>query len=102
MSKTQIFALDIDGKPTLVFDAAGIEDARTICQDATLRADLSILTAEGVPICAVNLRLEARSASPREVDAFEYAVKRAPPSDEPTMAFLIKVDGTVVIAIDHS
>jgi hypothetical protein len=102
VTKPQIFALDIDGKPTLVFDATGIEEARVICQDDTLRADLCTMTAQGAPICAVNSLLQARLASSAEVSAFEYAVKRAPPSDEPTMAFLVKIDGTVVIAIDHS
>ena len=102
MTKSQIFALDIDGKPTLVFDAANLEEARAICADEVLRADLSTLTAEGALICAMNSVLEARLATPVEVSAFEYAVKRAPPSDEPTMAFLVKIDGTIVITIDHS
>lgn len=102
MTKVQIFALDIDGKPTLVFDAAGIEEAREMCRDDALRADLSTMTAQGIPICAIDSQLEARLASPAEVSAFEYAFQRAPPSEERTMAFLVNVDGTVVIAIDHS
>jgi hypothetical protein len=102
VSKAQIFALEIDGRPTLVFDAANIGDARAICGDGALRADLSTITADGAPICAANSRLEARLASPGEVDAFEYALAQAPPSDEPTMAFLIKVDGVVVVAVDPS
>lgn len=102
MSKAQIFALEIDGRPTLVFDAANISDARAICEDGELRADLSTVTADGAPICSANSRLEARLASPDEIDAFEYALERAPPSDEPTMAFLIKVDGVVVVAIDST
>ena len=99
VTKVQIFALDIDGKPTLVFDAASIEEAGEMCRDDTLRADLSTMTAQGMPICAARSRLDVRLASSTEVSAFEYAVKRAPPS---TMAFLVKVDGMVVIEIDQT
>jgi hypothetical protein len=35
-----------------------------------------------------------------EIAAFERAVELAPTSDEPTMAFLIKIDGMVVVAVD--
>ena len=35
-----------------------------------------------------------------EIAAFKRAVELAPRSDEPTMAFLIKVDGVVIVAAD--
>lgn len=92
--------VDVDGRPTLVFEVADFNDARSICMDDVLGADLSTLTADGFSICLANSRLQARSASPTEVIAFEHAVGCAPPSNEPTMAFLIKVDGVVVVKID--
>jgi hypothetical protein len=34
-----------------------------------------------------------------EIAAYKRAVKLAPASDEPTMAFLIKIDGVIVVAV---
>jgi hypothetical protein len=97
---SQIFTLEIDGRPTLVFEAAEIAEATQICFDADLRCDLRALTSDGIPICTENATLDARPAAQEEVAAFERAVKLAPASDEPTMAFLVKIDGVVIIAVD--
>jgi hypothetical protein len=95
-----IFALEIDGKPALTFAATNLAEAEAICLDPHLRSDLCGLTSSGVPICCASSMLSARAADRREIAAFEHAFSRAPASDEPTMAFLIKVDGVVVFAID--
>jgi hypothetical protein len=100
VTKAHVFALDVDGRPTLVFEAADLNDALAICMDDVLRADLSTLTADGFPICSANSSLQARSASSAEIIAFKHAVRRASPSEEPTMVFLIKVDGMLVVEID--
>jgi hypothetical protein len=97
---SQIFTLEVDGRPTLVFEATEFAEATQICVDADLRSDLRALTSDGIPICAENAMLKARPAVQEEVVAFEHAVKLAPASDEPTMAFLVKIDGVIVIAVD--
>jgi hypothetical protein len=89
----QIFTLEINGKPTLVFEAMGLAEACEICLEADLRSDLSALTSDGIPICAENATLSPRPATQGEIAAFRRAVELAPPSEEPTMAFLIKIDG---------
>jgi hypothetical protein len=96
----QIFTLEIDGKPTLVFEAEGITEACEICLDVELRLDLSALTSDGVPIYTVDATLTPRPALQTEVAAFKRAVELAPTSDEPTMAFLVKIDGVVVVTVD--
>ena len=96
----QIFALEIDGRPALTFAAANLAEADAICMDPHLRSDLCGLTSAGAPVCSANSTLSARAADQREIAAFEHAVGRSPVSDEPTMAFLIKVDGVVVVTID--
>lgn len=96
----QIFALEIDGTPTLVFEATGFAEACEICLDPELRLDLSALTSDGVAIYTDGATLAARPAVQAEIAAFERAVELAPTSDEPTMAFLIKIDGIVVVAVD--
>jgi hypothetical protein len=96
----KIFALDIDGNPVLTFAAIDMAQAEEICRDPELRADLSGLTSSGTPICSANSALVVRTGDPREIAAFEHALSRAPASSEPTMAFLIKIDGVVVFVID--
>ena len=96
----RIFTLDIDGRPTLVFEATGMAEAREICIDPDFRSDLGALTSEGVAVCGKGATLTPRPAMQDEIAAFQRAVGLAPASDEPTMTFLIKVDGVMVIAVD--
>lgn len=102
MTAAQVFVLEIDGRPTLVFDAPDADIAGAMCADDLLRTDLESLTANGEPICTPHSRLAYRLASPREIAAFEHAHLRAPESEEPTMVFLINVDGIVMISVDPS
>jgi hypothetical protein len=95
----QIFTLEINGRPTLVFEAMGLAEACEICLDADLRSDLRALASDQIPICAEDATLSPRPATQEEIDAFKHAVKLAPTSDEATMAFLIKIDGVMVIAV---
>jgi hypothetical protein len=95
----QIFTLEINGKPTLVFEVTGLAEAREMSLDADLRLDLSALSSDGVPIYTEGATLVSRPAAQAEVAAFKRAVELAPTSDEPTMAFLIKIDGVMVVAV---
>jgi len=96
----QIFVLDIDRKPTLAFEVTGLAEAQEICRDADLWTDLAALTSDGVPVCGPNSTLGLRAAAPEEIAAFRHAVERAPASDQPTMTFLIKIDGVMVVTVD--
>jgi hypothetical protein len=92
----QVFVLDIDWRPTLAFEASSLPDAQEICRDVDLRTDLMALTSDSVPICTPNSALMPRLAAQEEIAAFRHAAGQAPASDQPTMAFLIKIDGVVV------
>lgn len=96
----RVFVIDIDGRPTLAFQASDLAEAQEISGDADLRTDLIALTSDGAPICEPGSTLVARAAAQDEVTAFHRAVGLAPASDQPTMAFLIKVDGVVVVTVD--
>lgn len=96
----QTFTLEINGTPTLVFEAIGFEEASEICLDAELRLDLSGLKSDGVAVYTDGAMLVTRPALQAEIAAFERAVELAPTSDESTMTFLIKIDGIVVVAVD--
>ena len=95
-----VFTLEIDGRPTLAFEASDVTAASEICADPDLRLDLISLTSNGLPICALEASLTSRPATAEEFASFQRAVELAPPSLQPTMAFLIKVDGVTVVAID--
>ena len=97
---SRIFTLEIDGRPTLAFEATGLPEANEICSDDSFRSDLHALTSNGVAICAEGATLAPRPAAQEEIAAFRRAVGLAPPSDEPTTVFLIKVDGVMVVAVD--
>ena len=94
-----IFTLEVNGRPTLVFETAGPAEACEICLDTDLRSDLSALTSDGIPICSDGAILSSRPAVQEEIAAYKHAVRAAPASDEPTMAFLIKIDGVFVVAV---
>ena len=95
----QVFVLDIDRRPTLAFEATDLAQAQEICRDADLRTDLVVLTSDGAPVCSPNSTLTARAAAQEEIAAFRHAVERAPATDQPTMTFLIKIDGVMVVAV---
>jgi len=94
----QVFVLDVDRRPTLAFEAVDLAEAQDICRDADLRTDLIALTSNGAPICAPNSALVPRLAAQGEIAAFRHAVGQAPASDMPTMTFLIKIDGVMVVS----
>ncbi|WP_398468329.1 hypothetical protein [Tardiphaga sp.] len=95
----KIFTLEIDGRPTLVFDAASIEEANGICALPEFRADLGELKRQGQPLFGDVAVFAARAATALESAAFNHAVMSAGPADGPTMAFLVPVDGMVVTII---
>jgi hypothetical protein len=101
-SPRQIFTLEINGKLTLVFEAIGLAEACEICLEPDLRSDLSALTSDGIPVCAENATLCPRSVAQEEIAGFRRTIELAPPSKELTMAFLIKIDGVVVVAVGPS
>ena len=95
----QVFVLDVDCRPTLAFEALDLAEAQDICRAADLRTDLIALTSNGAPICAPNSALAPRLAAQEEIAAFRHAVGQAPASNMPTMTFLIKIDGVVVVTV---
>src|SRR3569623_2111515 len=100
-SRSQIFTLEIDNRSVMAFEAADMAEAQEICNDPDLRTDLCALTSDGAAICSASAVLTARAADATEIAAFERAVALAPASDEPTMAFLIKVDGVVGVSLEN-
>lgn len=98
-SSLQVFVLEIDGRPTLAFEALDLAEAQEICRDTDLRTDLTALKSDGVPVSDPGSMLRSRPATQEEILAFKRAVELAPASEQPTMTFLIKIDGVMVVTV---
>jgi hypothetical protein len=48
-----IFTIEVDGKPTVAFEARQLREAAELCQEEWLLADLGTLSSNGVPLCGV-------------------------------------------------
>jgi hypothetical protein len=100
MTENKVFILEIDGRPTLAFDAPNADVAQAVSMDDILRSDLGSMTAEGKALCGTLSTLRSRFALPSEVAVFEHARRRSMPSDDPIMVFLIKVDRIIIVSVD--
>ncbi|MEH2523496.1 MULTISPECIES: hypothetical protein [unclassified Bradyrhizobium] len=94
-----VFVLEIDGRPTLAFEARDFAEALQICGDADLRTDLMGLRSNGHSICSAESGISTRLAMQTEIEVFKHAIEAAPQCDEPTMTFLIGIDGVMVVAV---
>lgn len=73
----RVFALDVDGRPTLAFEARNQLEARELCKEAWLRDDLTSLNSNGVPLCGAKSKLSVRLAEAEEAVLFGQAAKAA-------------------------
>jgi hypothetical protein len=90
---SRVFTLEVDGRPTLAFEASGTREAQQICQESWLLNDLSILTSSGVRLRTAKSKLSVRLASPDEATVFALVANKAKPSDDMVLAYLFDLDG---------
>jgi hypothetical protein len=89
---SRVFTLQVDGRPTLAFEASRTREAQEICKGAWLRDDLIVLSSGGVPICGDRSKLSVRPATDEEVVIYKQAAELAKPTDDMVLAFLIELD----------
>jgi hypothetical protein len=89
---TLVFALDVDGRPTLAFEANGRREARELCKEEWLRADLSLQTSNGSRLCGPDSKISVRRATADEVAKFNQSAEIAKPTDELLLAYLVELD----------
>jgi hypothetical protein len=89
---SRVFTLEVDGRPTLSFEASRVREAQEICKESWLRSDLAALRSSGVPVCTAQSMLSVRLATAEEKSIFEQAAQVAKPSDDMLLAYLIKLD----------
>ena len=89
-----IWALEIDGKPTLAFEAMKYREADEICHQEWLRLELGRRKINYVPLCGADSHLRIRLARPAEMDLYRQAAETNKLSDD-GLAYLIELDPVV-------
>jgi hypothetical protein len=89
----RVFTLEVDGRPTLSFEASSVRLAMEIRNERWLRDDLTSLTSNGIPLCNTKSKISVRPANAEEASVFHQAAKEAQPSDDILLAYLVDLDG---------
>jgi hypothetical protein len=89
-----IWTLEIDGKPTLAFEAIKYREADEICHQEWLRVELGQQKINDVPLCRVDSDLRIRLARPAEIQLYRQAVEANKLSDN-NLVYLIELDVVV-------
>ena len=89
-----IWTLEIDGKPTLTFEAMKYREADEICHQEWLRLELGQRKINYVPLCGADSHLRIRLARPTEMDLYRQAAETNRLSDD-RLAYLIELDPVV-------
>ena len=71
-----IWTLEIDGKPTLAFEAKKYREADEICHQEWLRVELGQRKINDVPLCSADSHLRIRLARPAEMLLYRQAVNQ--------------------------
>jgi hypothetical protein len=87
-----IFTIEVDGKPTLAFEAKRYSEAEAISGDEGLRAKLSSLKSGDVPVCGDNAVLDVRLARPDETALYRQAADASQPTNELMLVYLVELD----------
>lgn len=80
-----VFTIEVDGKPTLTFEAMRYSEAEAISGGEGLRARLSLLKSGDVPVCGNNAVLDVRLAHPDEAVLHRLAADASPSTDNHLM-----------------
>ncbi len=88
-----IFAVEVDGRPTVAFEAKRYSEAEAISGDKGLRAKLSSLKSGGFPLCGDNAVLDVRLARPEEAALYRQVADASQSTDDLMLVYLVELDG---------
>jgi hypothetical protein len=91
---SRVFTLEVDGRPTLAFEASGTSEAKQLCKETWLLDDLSLIRSGGISLRTPQSKLSVRLATPGEIAVFEQAAESAKSSDDMVLAYLVALDGS--------
>jgi hypothetical protein len=86
---SRVFALEVDAKPTLTFEARNTREAQQLCREPWLRADLNSLKSNG----GDGAKFSVRPATPEEAGVFHHGSAKTKPSDDMMLVYLVELDG---------
>jgi hypothetical protein len=90
---SRIFTIEVDGKPTVVFEVSSWSEAKALSREEWFRADLSLQMSAGAPLSISTSNYRARYALPDEITAFEQhraAMDRK--ADDLALVYLVGLD----------
>jgi hypothetical protein len=88
-----VFAIEVDGKATLAFEAKNFREAFELCKEDWLRADLSAITSNGISLCSETAKLTVRKADRQETLVYRNAALQVQ-TDDLLLAYLVELDGS--------
>jgi hypothetical protein len=86
-----IFTLDIDGRPTVAFEAKNLREASQLSHEQWFRDDVAQLESGGASLWDGKAPLNTRYASDAEKDFFFEAAEEAT-GDEMILVYLVELD----------
>jgi hypothetical protein len=90
--RPSIWTLEVDGKPTLAFEAKKFREANELCHEDWLRVELGLQKLNGVPLCGADSGLRIRLAWPAEMVLYRKAIEANHPSDDSKLVYLVEPD----------
>lgn len=91
-SLSAVYVLEIAGRPTLAFEAANYNDARSLTVEEWLREELAGLRSNGSPVWDGETKLTVRRAEEGEKQLFAEASENGQPSDTDELFFVYLVE----------
>ena len=88
-----IFTIEIDGNPTLAFEAKNMTEARGLRKEQWLLEELGALSSGGSALCGLGAKLAVRRATEGESHVYREAERSVPASDDLVLAYLVELDG---------
>ena len=88
------FTIEVDGKPTLAFEAKRYSEAEAICQGEQLRTKLSALESGDFAFApGENAILDVRLANRDEAARYKQAAAGSHSTDDLLLVYLVELDG---------
>ena len=91
-----IFTIEVDGRPTVVFEARQLREAAELGKEEWFRDELTTLISNGEPICGIGSKIKARGATEIERGRYREACQDALVSDDLLLVYLVELDGLKV------
>jgi hypothetical protein len=92
---SKVFTLDVDGQPTVSFEAVNPREATQLLKESWFLNDLSDLTSDGRPLWDGASGLRIRPASDGEAERYRsFESEAGNESGDIFLAFLVTLDGS--------